>query len=158
MIHKQRVHVNHVRWGFFFNQKPFSLCLFAAAGYGPRFSWRKVGRPLSKTSQCDYKPHCALCNTIQLTVPVWGLCPLLLQITHPIRCTTTNHVTTLTIHATAPARVWWPRISARSFVNVSPNVSPTFFFFFFLNSPVSPTSHSSLHKQQHKSWLLSLWS
>lgn len=51
---------------------------------------------------------------------------LLLQITHPIRCTTTSHVTTQTILATARAHVWWPRISVRSSACVSMSVSLTF--------------------------------
>lgn len=54
---------------------------------------------------------------------VWGLVLCLLQITRPIRCTTTSHVTTRTIPAIAPAHVWWPRISVRSSVSASRNVS-----------------------------------
>lgn len=48
---------------------------------------------------------------------------LLIQITHPIRCTITSHVITQTIPVTVPAPVWWPRISVRSSACVNMSVS-----------------------------------
>lgn len=78
------------------------------------FLWQVMGKDsakeryvhfIMKISQYDY--YYTMPSEIQcsLLCQSEGFCPLLLQITRPIRCTTTSHVITLTIRATAPARV-----------------------------------------------------
>lgn len=120
-----------------------SFCLFNVAGYGQRFSWRKVCSPHSMTTTTLCPPTHVLRQS--------EACLLLLQITRPIRCTTTSHVITLTIPVTAPARVWWPRISVRSSASASTSVS-VLSFLFTCETMLSctPCFFLSLHKQRHR--------
>lgn len=93
-------------------QVKLNICVsFFNAGCGQKSSLKKVCSPQKKWFLYCIKHLLSL---------------FLIQITHPIRCTTTSHVITQTILATVLAHVWWPRISVRSSACVSMSVSLTF--------------------------------
>lgn len=98
-------------------QVKLNICFsFFNTGCGQKSSLKKVCSPQKKWFLYCIK-H-LLCQSEDSL--------FLIQITHPIRCTTTSHVITQTILATVLAHVWWPRISVRSSACVSMSVSLTF--------------------------------